>query len=142
MKYLIKNLMKKIALLTISVALITLVTSCSNNKDNRIYTLQEIQKGSVVSVKKVVIKAEPVRPRGNVGVSVGSGGHGGVYGAVDILTLGSLFGIKKKDKVMQEIIIRRPNGILVAVTQPFTKTFNRGDKVKIIQRGNEARVIH
>jgi len=138
-----KNLIKKFILLAMSVTLLSLFTACSSqNNDQRIYTLQEVQSGTVVAVKKVVIKAEPVRPHGNVGVSVGSGGHAGLYGAVDVLTLGSLLGIKKKDKVMQEIIIKRPNGTLVAVTQPYSKIFNRGDKVKIIQRGNEARVIH
>jgi len=42
---------------------------------------------------------------------------------------------------MQEIIIKRPNGTLVAVTQPYGKIFNQGDRVQIIQRGKEARVI-
>jgi len=133
---------KKKILLTFLMTLFSLVTSCSSNKDDRIYTLQEIQKGTVVSVKKVVIKAEPIKPHGNLGVSVGSGGHAGLYGAVDVLTLGSLFGVKRKDKVLQEIIIKRPNGTLVAVTQPYTTTFNRGDHVKIIQRSSEVRVIH
>ena len=81
-----------------SMTLLSLFTACSNQKynDQRIYTLQEVQSGTVVAVKKVVIKAEPVKPHGNVGVSIGSGGHAGFYGAVDILTLGSLLGIKKK----------------------------------------------
>ncbi len=136
--------MKTIKQLITILALISLITSCTNttNNDKRIYTLQDVQSGSVIAVKKVVLKAEPIKPHGNVGVSLGSGGHAGFYGAVDILTLGSLFGIKKKDKVMQEIIIRRPNGTLVAVTQPYSASFKRGDKVKIIKRGNEARVIH
>ena len=127
--------------LLMAVALLSLITSCTNN-DKRIYTLQEVQSGSVVAVKKVVLKAEPVKPRGNFGVSVGSGGHAGLYGAVDILTLGNFFGIKRKDKIMQEIIIKRPNGTLVAVTQPYSTSFHQGDKVRIIKRGSEARVVH
>ena len=63
-------------------------------------------------------------------------------GAVDILTLGSFFGIKKKDKIMQEIIVKRPNGTLVAVTQPYNTSFHQDDKVRIIKRGSEARVVH
>ncbi len=139
--------MKTIKQLITVLALISLITSCTNNttnttnNDKRIYTLQDVQSGSVIAVKKVVLKAEPIRPHGNIGVSLGSGGHAGFYGAVDILTLGSLFGIKKKDKVMQEIIIRRSNGTLVAVTQPYSTSFKRGDRVRIIKRGNEARVI-
>lgn len=136
--------MKTIKQLITVLALISLITSCTNNttnNDKRIYTLQDVQNGSVIAVKKVVLKAEPIRPHGNIGVSLGSGGHAGFYGAVDILTLGSLFGMKKKDKVMQEIIIRRPNGTLVAVTQPYSTSFKRGDRVRIIKRGNEARVI-
>ena len=134
----IKLLFKQ--LLTV-IALLSLITSCTNN-DKRIYTLQEVQSGSVVAVKRVVIKPEPIKPRGNIGVSVGSGGHAGLYGAVDILTLGSFFGIKKKDKIMQEIIVKRPNGTLVAVTQPYSTSFHRNDKVRIIKRGSEARVVH
>lgn len=136
--------MKTIKQLITVLALISLITSCTNNttnNDKRIYTLQDVQNGSVIAVKKVVLKAEPIRPHGNIGVSLGSSGHAGFYGAVDILTLGSLFGMKKKDKVMQEIIIRRPNGTLVAVTQPYSTSFKRGDRVRIIKRGNEARVI-
>jgi len=88
-----KSLIKKFILLAMSITLLSLFTACSSqNKDQRIYTLQEVQNGTVVAVKKVVIKAEPVRPRGNLGVSVGSGGHAGLYGAVDVLTLGSLLG--------------------------------------------------
>ena len=136
--------MKTIKQLITTLALISLITSCTNttNNDKRIYTLQDVQSGSIIAVKKVVLKAEPIKPHGNIGVSLGSGGHAGFYGAVDILTLGSLFGIKRKDKIMQEIIIRRSNGTLVAVTQPYSTSLKRGDKVKIIKRGNEARVIH
>ncbi len=117
------------------------LSACSNT-DNRVNRLQEVQMGTVVATKRIIIKPEPVKPHGNIGVSVGSGGHSGIYGAVDILTLGSLLGIKKKDKVMQEIIIKRPNGKFVAVTQPIASLFKKGDRVKIIQRGNKAQVIH
>ncbi len=133
--------MTKIQQLFFCLLVATLTAACSST-DNRTNKLQEVQSGVVIGVKKVVIKPEPVRPRGNIGVSVGSGGHAGVYGAVDILSIGSLLGIGKKDKVMQEIIIKRPNGELVAVTQPYTTIFKKGERVKIIQRGNQARVTH
>ncbi len=133
--------MTKIQQLFFCLLAATLTAACSST-DNRTNKLQEVQSGVVIGVKKVVIKPEPVRPRGNIGVSVGSGGHAGVYGAVDILSIGSLLGIGKKDKVMQEIIIKRPNGELVAVTQPYTTIFKKGERVKIIQRGNQARVTH
>lgn len=135
------NKMKIMILQILALVFISSFTACSNY-DNKINSLQEVQSGTIVTVKRIIIRAEPVRPNGNVGVSVGSGGHAGLYGAIDILTLGSIFGIKKQDKIMQKIIVRRSNGSLVSVTQPFTSSFDQGEPVKIIQRKGEARVIH
>ena len=47
-----------------------------------------------------------------------------------------------KPEVVYEIIVKRDNGEMVAVTQPASVNFNRGDRVKILQREGEARVIH
>ena len=138
MKILSSNKVKMI----IGILILLLLTACSTNTDTGIYTQQEVQTGTIVTTKRVIIKPEPIKPRGNFGVSIGSGGHSGVYGAVDILTLGNFLGIKRKDKVMQEIIIKRPNGKLVAVTQPCSSPFNQGDNIKIVKRGAQARVIH
>ena len=125
---------------SLSSTLIIFLASCSNNSS--VNTFQEVQTGSVVAVNQTVIRAKPIKPRANVGVSIGSGGRSGLYGAVDILTLGSLLGIKKKDKVIQEVIIRRSNGTLVAVTQPFHAMFRRGDQIKIVKQDGEARVTY
>lgn len=121
--------------------LLMFLASCSTNK-MKTAQIQEVQTGTVVASRQIFVKSNPVKPRGNVGVSVGSGGHAGLYGSVDIFTLGSLMGIRRKDKVMQEIIIRRPNGTLVAVTQPLNRIFKRGEKIRIVKRGNEARVVN
>jgi len=125
---------------SLSSILIIFLAGCSNN--NSVNTFQEVQKGSVVAVNQTIIRAKPIRPRANVGVSVGSGGHPGIYGAVDIFTLGHLLGIKRKDKVMQEVIVKRSNGTLVAITQPFNTMFRRGDQIKIVKQDGEARVIY
>lgn len=120
----------------------TLLSACTNNLSQNINSLQEVQKGRVVSVEMIVISPEPVQPRGNIGLSVGSGGHSGIYGAVDIVTLASIVGLKKKNRVIQKIIVKRNNGTLVSVTQPSNNIFKKGDLVKIVQQKNEARVIH
>lgn len=124
-----------------SFILLVLLASCSNNP-NIIKKSQEVQTGLVVASRQIFVKPEYKDPQGNIGVSVGSGGHAGIYGSVDIITLGKLMGIRRRTKVMQEIIIRRPNGTLVAVTQPLNRVFRRGEKVRIVRQGNEARVIN
>lgn len=125
----------------LSFLFVIFLTACSNSNNNRVNTLQEVQRGTIVSINQVYIKPKPIKPRGNVGVSVGSGGHSGIYGAIDIMTLGSLLGVKRKGTVMQEVIIKRPNGTLIAVTQPYTTAFHVGEAIKILRRGSEARVI-
>jgi len=129
--------------LIMTVLLLTFALSaCSNTKSNASSNVKEVQTGTVMALKIIKIAPKPIKPRGEMGVSIGSGGHSGVYGSVDLATIGGLFGAKKKEKRMQEIIVRRSNGSLVAITQPEVEPFFRGDKVKIVHRGNQARVIH
>ena len=144
--------MKKIQQLNVlvsSLMLITLFSACSNattdttiKKPKTINTQQETQKGTVLAVNKLITQPQPYRPRGNVGVSVGSGGHAGIYGAMDVISIGRLLRGPEKAKVAYKIIVRRDNGKVVAVTQPATTLFNRGDRVRILKQNGEARVVH
>lgn len=134
--------MKTSLLFFTSLLLLLTLSACSNTKKSNTSDIQKMEKGTVVAVKLDRTVARPTRPNGNVGVSVGSGGHAGVYGSVDFATIGNIFSKSKKDKVMQKIIVERTNGSLVEITQPDTQRFSRGDKVKIIHQGNQARVVH
>lgn len=141
--------MRKVTFIISSLFLLAGLSACSNNAAEKnssapktIYTVKEVQQGTVVAVNKRIIQPRQYRPNGNIGVSVGSGGHAGIYGAMDILSIGRLLKGPAKPKVINEIIIKRDNGEMVAVTQPATVSFNRGDRVKILQREGEARVIH
>ncbi len=133
--------LKSLSLFIPSLFLAISLSACTPSKNIKAENTSEVQQGIVMAVKRIIVKPEPIQPRGGFGVSVGSGGHSGVYGTVDLATLGGLFGKPKKDKIMQEIIVKRDNGSLVAITQPEKGPFLRGDKVRIVERGNQARVI-
>ncbi len=133
--------MKNLTLIFLSSFLALTLNACSSTTTNT-NTVKEVQTGVVHSVRKRLIQPSRHRPYGNVGVSVGSGGHAGVYGSVDVATIGRLLKGPEKPKAVYEIIVKRDNGDLIAITQPATVAFKRGDRVKILQREGEARVIH
>ena len=126
----------------LTLLLSTGLVACSTTNTETTNSIKEVQTGIVQAINKRTIQPVKYRPNGNVGVSVGSGGHAGVYGSVDVATIGRLLKGPAKPRVVYEIIIKRDNGELIAITQPATIAFQRGDKVKILQRGGEARVIH
>ncbi|MEE9326021.1 MAG: hypothetical protein V3U71_01920 [Cocleimonas sp.] len=110
--------------------------------DNQLNKQQTVELGTVISVKTVKLKPESIDSYGNVGVSVGSGGHSGVYGSVDVGTIGRIFRNATRDKVAQEIIVKKKSGETIAVTQDNKISFSKGDKVKLLLRNGKARVIH
>jgi len=112
---------------------------CSNKQATS--NVQKVETGTVVSAKRIIIQPKPVAPNANVGVSVGTGGHAGVYGSVDVATIGRILS-RPKPRIMQEVIVRRDNGSLVAITQIEMEPFYKGDKVRILLRGNQAKVVH
>jgi len=122
---------------------IFLLSACStNHKDSQLNQQQTVEAGTVVSVKTIEIKPEKIDSYGNVGVSVGSGGHSGVYGAVDVGTLGKIFRNATKAKTALEIIVKKESGDTVAITQDTKESFKKGETVKILLRNGEARIIH
>jgi len=105
--------------------------------------MQKIEIGKIISVKTVAVKPEDINSYGNVGVSVGSGGHSGVYASVDIATIGKLYRNATKPSTAQQFIITKSNGETVAITQPNSKEiFKNGDSVKILLEDGKAKVIH
>ncbi len=139
------------------------VSACSNNKNastnNRtlqnsqkqggwqynknITNIQKIEQGTIISMNTIAIKPEKINTYGSVGVSVGSGGQSGVYGAFDLATLGKVFRNATKPKTALRFIIKKANGEMVAITQPPSKeVFKIGDSVKLLLENDKAKVIH
>ncbi|MCF6190638.1 MAG: hypothetical protein L3J51_09170 [Cocleimonas sp.] len=122
------------------------LSACSSNKTantSNITNMQKIEMGKIISVKTVAVKPEDINSYGNVGVSVGSGGHSGVYGSVDLATIGKLYRNATKPSTAQQFIITKANGETVAITQPSSKeVFKIGDSVKILLEDGKAKVIH
>jgi len=139
----------KILLLVITVFT---VGACSNNavdtqtkqateKGVTIGQVQSIETGTIVGVNTYIIRPERIRSYGNVGVGIGSGGYRGIYGSVDVGTLARLFRNATGPKKAYEIIVKTTKGETVAITQLQNDNFRAGDRVKILLRNGEARVI-
>ncbi len=115
-------------------------------KSKAISNMQKVETGKIVSIKTIAIQPEKINSYGSVGVSVGSGGHSGVYGAFDLATLGKVFHNATKAKTAQQFIIQKANGEMVAITQPSSQTskeiFKVGDPVKLLLENGKAKVIH
>lgn len=125
------------------------LSACSNNKTattagtGKIENMQKVETGTIVSVKTIALKPEEINSYGNVGVSVGTGGSSGVYGSVDLATIGKLYRNATKPTTAQQLIIKKENGETVAITQAASKeVFKAGDAVKLLIQDGKAKVIH
>ena len=127
------------------------LNACSNTaetatKQAKAKVAQEVQLGTVMDVKYIKVNKPAYERTGSVGVTIGSGGHSGVYGSMDVSRMFDVFGNKTQERNTsaqeQTITIKRNNGEVVAITQPITEHFNRGDKVKITKVNGQARVRH
>ena len=132
----------------LSAGLVVSLSACSNKtaenpKTIQTENLQKVELGKVVSVKTIQIQAERSyrRPYG-VGVSASSGGHRGIYGSIDLATIGGLFKESNDPENVQEIIVKKNSGEIVAITQKHSESFKQGDSVKIVIRNGIAKVIH
>ena len=141
--------MKLFALLPFVVLLISL-SACSNNKTSAntpinkpIENMQKVEMGTIVSVQSIAIEPEKIDSYGNIGVSVGSGGHSGIYGAFDVATIGKIFRNTTKPKTALQLIVKKANGETVAITQTASKeVFKSGDSVKLLLQDGKAKVTH
>ena len=125
------------------------LSACSNTtkakpKYKTIQTLNEhpIETGTVVSVRTIQIPQEAINSYGNIGVSASSGGFSGIYGSIDLATLGRIFSNKPNTRTFQEVIVNKHNGQTVAITQVPREAFRKGDAVKILIRNGESQVIY
>ena len=103
-------------------------------------SISKVELGTIVQLKKVILTNDAsLANAGNIGVSVGSGGHSGVYGSINAGTIiRALRGPTKR----LEIVIKKSNGEHVSVTQALGGNFKVGDKIKILLRNGLAVVEH
>ena len=122
-------------LICFSLAACTANTASTNNMGN----IQKVEQGTITQIKKIATTKDSNPLGSSIGVSVGSGGHAGVYGAFDI---GRVFSAMTKPTHQLELIVKKQKGGFVAVTQPLGGNFKVGDKVKILLRNGLAVVQH
>ncbi len=101
--------------------------------------IQKVEQGTITQIKKIAIARDSNPLGSSIGVSVGSGGHAGVYGAFD---MGRIFSAMTKPTHQLELIVKKQKGGFVAVTQPLGGNFKVGDNVKILLRNGLAVVQH
>jgi len=101
--------------------------------------MQKVELGVITQLKTVATRRDSNPLGSSVGVSVGSGGHAGLYGAFDV---GKIFSALSTPSHQLELVIKKQNGAFIAITQPLTDNFKVGDKVKILLRNGLAIVQH
>ena len=144
---------------SVSIVLGMSLVACSSVPSSTTYekrqagVLQEVQFGTVNSVRNILIQNEDKGIGGASGAVLGGlagshvgGGSGRVAGAVVGAVLGGIAGstIEKNVQTKQgvEITVRLSNGKTVAITQLADERFNIGDRVKVIGSNGSARVTH
>lgn len=123
------------ALICLSLAGCTANTASTSTISN----IQKVEQGTIIQIKKIVTIKDANPLGSSIGVSVGSGGHAGVYGAFDI---GRVFSALTQPTHALELIVKKQKGEIVAITQPLGGKFKTGDKVKILLRNGVAVVQH
>lgn len=146
------NVSPKYVIIIATLGLLLGLSACSNNPPNKPKTIQtlnnqqKVELGTVVTVRTFQIKSDANHsyrsPYGNVGVAASSGGFRGIYGSIDLATIGRLFKKTTAAKTAQEIIVKKNTGETVVISQPYKEHFNKGDAVKILVRNGYAQVIH
>ena len=130
---------KPLPTLLLTSAIATL-SACSTTNINTRADKQGTQTGTVLAVKATYIKPETLHP--NIGVSIGSGGYGGVYGGFDVGNVVRAARDANSPNYRQVITVQQSNGETVAISQISRQAFKPGDHVKLILVNGEARVIH
>jgi len=118
------------------------ITACTTNtapSEIAISNMQKVELGIIIQLRTVATATDSNPLGGSVGVSVGSGGHAGLYGAFDI---GKILSTLNTPSHQLELVIKKQNGEFIAITQPLTDHFKIGDKVKILLRNGLAIVQH
>jgi len=103
-------------------------------------SISKVELGTIVQLKKIIQTNDAsLADSGSIGVSVGSGGHSGIYGSINA---GNIIRALRKPTKKLEIVIKKNKGGYVSVTQPLGGHFKVGDKIKILLRNGRAVVQH
>lgn len=114
---------------------------------------QEVQMGTVESVREVQIEGTKTPIGAGAGAVVGGvagssvgGGKGSTIGAVLGAVAGGLAGSAVEEGVTRqkglEITVKLDNGRMIAVTQAADEAFRPGEKVRVLTGGGVTRVTH
>jgi outer membrane lipoprotein SlyB len=118
-----------------SLLIFLFISACASNTTPIVGNIQKVDVGTIIELKEIPIRDDSDSLGTSVGVSVGSGGHAGIYGVLD---LGKVFSTLNKPTKQLELMIKKQNGELVVITQPLGGNFKAGDKVKILLRNGRA----
>lgn len=141
---------KKSYALTISLVAALGVGGCASSMSGDAYSrsqarqAQEVQMGTVVSVRNVQIEGTktPIGALtgaalgGIAGSTIGQGNRANAAGAIGGALLGGLAGSAVEEGVTRqqgiEITVRLDNGRTVAIAQGADQTFSSGERVKVV----------
>lgn len=138
----------------LSISACSSAPSSSTYTTNQAGTLQEVQYGTVVSVRPIVIREDSAETGklaggvigGTLGSDVGEGKGqivGGVAGAVLGGTVGMVMENAIQAKQGVEIMVRLQDGKTVALAQVSDEHFAPGEEVKVLtNQAGKARVTH
>lgn len=116
-------------------------------------TVQEVQMGSVESVREVTLEGTKTPIGAGAGAVVGGvagstvgGGRGSVVGAAVGAVLGGVGGAAAEEAVTRqkgvEITVKLDSGRMIAITQAADQEFRVGDRVRVLTGGGVTRVSH
>lgn len=131
----------------------TVAPSSNRYSTTQAGTLQEVQFGTVVAVRPVMIEqnsSETGQVAGGIiggvaGSEVGQGKGqivGSVAGAVAGSAIGSIIDRASEAKPGLEITVKLQNERIVALAQIADEMFQVGDSVKILSSNGKSRVVH
>ena len=132
-----------------------LLVGCSSNAPltenqpgsvKKVKTLR-VQQGTVTTIKNVAVLGKKSNVGGTVGSIAGSllgSGSlaGSLLGSMIGGTVGSSADRDLRKQPGQEITLKLDNGEQVTVTQLASSQFRIGEKVKLVQQDNQAKVVH
>lgn len=150
----IKHFIYKNGFLITTFGLILVLNACSNSTNTgntvnvqNLNQQQQIETGQVLSVRNVVVNSDSQNSNNNnnvinsIGAVANSSGLNGIFGSVDVLSLGRMIANNSNStENAQEITVRKNNGQTVAITQVSNEKFSPGEYVKILVNNGKALV--
>jgi len=146
-------------LLPVSVITTLLLAGCASGlgggdyERTQVRGVQEVQMGTVESVREVKIEGTKSNIGSTAGAVVGGvagsnvgGGKGQIIGGVLGAVAGGVAGSAIEEGTTKqkglEITVKLDGGRMIAVTQAADEIFNKGDRVRILSGGGATRVTH